>query len=132
MIEKENSSKALRLLAYAYKELKNEKMSEDDLIFQGLVGEIDPPRKDVKESIELCKSAHIKPIMITGDSLNTAIAIAKDSGILTNEEEAITGEELDQLSEEELYQNIDKYCVYARVSPMNKLAIVNAWKNMIK
>lgn len=82
----------------------------------------------MKESIELCKSAHIKPIMITGDSLNTAIAIAKDSGILTNEEEAITGEELDQLSEEELYQNIDKYCVYARVSPMNKLAIVNAWK----
>ena len=128
LVEKENSSKALRLLAYAYKELKNEKMSEDDLIFQGLVGEIDPPRKDVKESIELCKSAHIKPIMITGDSLNTAIAIAKDSGILTNEEEAITGEELDQLSEEELYQNIDKYCVYARVSPMNKLAIVNAWK----
>ena len=66
--------------------------------------------------------------MITGDSLNTAIAIAKEIGILTNEKEAITGSELDKLTEEELYQNINRYRVYARVSPMNKLSIVNAWK----
>lgn len=127
-IEKENSSQALRLLAYAYKELENDKIMEEDLIFQGLIGEIDPPRKDVKESIALCKSAHIRPIMITGDSLNTAVAIAKDIGILTSENEAITGEELDKLSEEELFEKIEKYRVYARVSPMNKLAIVKAWK----
>ena len=127
-IEKENSSQALRLLAYAYKELENDKIMEEDLIFQGLIGEIDPPRKDVKESIALCKSAHIRPIMITGDSLNTAVAIAKDIGILTSENEAITGEQLDKLSEEELFEKIEKYRVYARVSPMNKLAIVKAWK----
>lgn len=127
-IEQEKSNQALRLLAFAYKELDNEKIEEKDLIFQGLIGVIDPPRKDVKESIELCKSAHIRPIMITGDSLNTAIAIAKEVGILTNDEEAITGSELDKLSEEELFQNIEKYKVYARVSPMNKLSIVNAWK----
>lgn len=127
-LEKEKSNQALRLLAFAYKEITDEKMEESNLIFQGLIGVIDPPRKDVKESIALCKSAHIKPIMITGDSLNTAIAIAKDIGILTNDDEAIMGSELDKLTDEELFQNIEKYKVYARVSPMNKLSIVNAWK----
>lgn len=127
-VEKEKSNRALRLLAFAYKEIKDNKIEENDLIFEGLTGVIDPPRVDVKESIKLCKKAHIIPIMITGDSLNTAIAIAKDIGILTKEDEAISGMELDKLSEEELYQNIEKYKVYARVSPMNKLSIVNAWK----
>ena len=127
-VEKEKSNRALRLLAFAYKELNNDKMEENNLIFQGLTGVIDPPRDDVKESIELCKSAHIRPIMITGDSLNTAVAIAKDIGILTNDFEAITGKELDKLSDKELEENIEKYKVYARVSPMNKLSIVNAWK----
>ena len=127
-VEKEKSNRALRLLAYAYKELKEDKEEETDLIFQGLTGVIDPPRKDVKESIKLCKSAHIKPIMITGDSLNTAVAIAKDIGILTSKTEAITGSELDKMTSLELEQNIEKYKVYARVSPMNKLAIVKAWK----
>ena len=127
-VEKEKSNRALRLLAYAYKELKEAKEEETDLIFQGLTGVIDPPRKDVKESIKLCKSAHIKPIMITGDSLNTAVAIAKDIGILTSKTEAITGSELDKMTSLELEQNIEKYKVYARVSPMNKLAIVKAWK----
>ena len=127
-IEKEKSSHALRLLTFAYKELKGNEKEEKELIFEGLIGVIDPPRKDVKEAVETCKKAHIKPIMITGDSLNTAVAIAKEIGILTNELEAITGSELDKLTEEELYQNINQYRVYARVSPMNKLSIVNAWK----
>lgn len=127
-IEQDKSNRALRLLAFAYKEIKDDNISENDLIFQGLTGVIDPPRTDVKESIALCKSAHIKPIMITGDSLNTAVAIAKDIDIITSEEEAITGNELDKLSEEELFKNIEKYKVYARVSPMNKLSIVNTWK----
>lgn len=127
-LEKEKSNQALRLLAFAYKEVEDENIAEDNLVFQGLIGVIDPPRKDVKESIALCKTAHIKPIMITGDSLNTAIAIARDIGILTNDEEAINGSELDKLTEEELLENIEKYKVYARVSPMNKLSIVNAWK----
>ena len=124
-IEQDKSNRALRLLTFAYKEIKDDNISENDLIFQGLTGVIDPPRTDVKESIALCKSAHIKPIMITGDSLNTAVAIAKDIDIITSEEEAITGNELDKLSEEELFKNIEKYKVYARVSPMNKLSIVN-------
>ena len=127
-IEKEKSNRALRLLTFAYKELKGNEKEENKLIFEGLIGVIDPPRKDVKEAVETCKKAHIKPIMITGDSLNTAIAIAKEIGILTNEKEAITGSELDKLTEEELYQNINRYRVYARVSPLNKLSIVNAWK----
>ena len=127
-IEQDKSNRALRLLTFAYKEIKDDNISENDLIFQGLTGVIDPPRTDVKESIALCKSAHIKPIMITGDSLNTAVAIAKDIDIITSEEEAITGNELDKLSEEELFKNIEKYKVYARVSPMNKLSIVNTWK----
>ena len=126
-IEKEKSGKALRLLAFAYKKVK-ENVQEEELIFQGFTGVIDPPRKDVKASIELCKKAHIRPIMITGDSLNTAIAIGREIGILENKEEAITGSELDKLTEKELYQNIYKYKVYARVSPMNKLSIVKAWK----
>lgn len=127
-IEEEKSSHALRLLAFAYKELKGNEKEEKDLIFEGLIGVIDPPRVDVKESVEMCKKAHIKPIMITGDSLNTAIAIAKEIGILTKEEQAITGSVLDKLTEDELFKNISKYTVYARVSPMNKLSIVNAWK----
>ena len=127
-IEQDKSDRSLRLLAFAYKELTDDILEEKDLIFQGLIGVIDPPRKDVKEAIETCKQAHIRPIMITGDSLNTAIAIAKDIGIIASPEEAITGSELDKLSEEELFQNIEKYNVYARVSPMNKLSIVKSWK----
>ena len=131
-IEIYESNKAYRVLAYAYKKLnKDYKINndlEDDLIFVGMTAMIDPPRSDVKESISLCKKAHIKPVMITGDSLSTAIAIAKEVGILENEEEAITGFELDKMSEEELINSVHKYSVYARVSPINKLSIVNAWK----
>ena len=131
-IEINEAKKAYRILAYAYKKLNEDYILnsnlEDDLIFVGMTAMIDPPRTDVKEAIAECKKAHIKPIMITGDSLSTAISIAKEVGILTNEDEAITGSELDKMSEKELKKNVLKYTVYARVSPTNKLAIVNAWK----
>ena len=127
-LEQTKSNQALRLLAYAYKKADSRKLTESDLVFQGLIGVIDPPRNDVKEAISLCKRAHIIPVMITGDSLNTAKAIAREVGILNNDREAVSGKELDKLSEEELYQNVLKYRVYARVSPINKLNIVNAWK----
>ena len=131
-IEGEESKKAYRILAFAYKQLEknyiiNDK-TEEDLIFLGLVSMIDPPRNDVKNSIELCKRANIKPIMITGDSLNTACAIAREIGILENEKEAILGIELDKMSFETLKKNVEKYSVFARVSPTNKLDIVNALK----
>lgn len=131
-IEKQESNQAYRVLAYAYKQI-NESYSldeslENNLIFVGMTSMIDPPRPDVKKSINECEKAHIKPIMITGDSLSTAITIAKEIGILNDDSEAITGEYLDRISQQELIKNVNKYCVYARVSPMNKLAIVNAWK----
>ncbi len=131
-IETEESDKAYRVLAYAYKYLNDDYECninlENDLIFVGMSSMIDPPRKDVKEAIKTCKKANIRPIMITGDSLATAKAIAKDIGILTNDDEAITGIEIDKMSDDELLNNIHKYSVYARVSPTNKLSIVNAWK----
>jgi Ca2+-transporting ATPase len=131
-VEIQESNKAYRILAYAYKKLdKDYKLSnslENDLIFVGMTAMIDPPRVDVKEAIEACKLAHIKPVMITGDSLSTAKVIAREIGILNNDEEAILGSDIDKMSNEELKKNVNKYSVYARVSPANKLAIVNAWK----
>lgn len=129
--EKELSNKAYRILAFAFKEIKSEynlDNLENDLIFVGMSLMIDPPRLDVKESINECKLANIKPIMITGDSLDTAIAISKEIGILNDRSEAITGIEIDKLSKEELKEKVKNYSVYARVSPINKLQIVNAWK----
>lgn len=131
-IERQESNQAYRVLAYAYKQI-NESYSldeslENNLIFVGMTSMIDPPRPDVKKAINECEKAHIKPIMITGDSLSTAISIAKEIGILNDDSEAITGEYLDRISQQGLIKNVNKYCVYARVSPMNKLAIVNAWK----
>ena len=126
------SNKAYRVLAYAYKKLEDsyklDESLENDLIFIGLTSMIDPPRLDVKEAIECCKIARIKPVMITGDSLETAKKIASEVGILDNDSEAITGSELDLMTEEELKDKVKKYSVYARVSPMNKLSIVKAWK----
>ncbi len=131
-IESMESSKAYRVLAYAYKELNQDynvnKIMEKNLIFVGMTMMIDPPRNDVKKAIALCKDAHIKPIMITGDSLKTATSIAKEIGILENDNEAIIGEELDKMSNEELKINVNNYSVYARVSPINKLSIVKAFK----
>ena len=133
--QNENMAKsALRVLAMAYKELdykptdEEVKELENDLIYIGMVGMIDPPRLEAKEAVEKCKSAGIKPVMITGDHKITAIAIAKSLGILENENEAISGAELEKMTDEELVQNVRKYSVYARVSPEHKVRIVRAWQ----
>ncbi len=125
---------ALRVLAMAYKRIQSipEDLSpsnvERDLIFVGLVGMIDPPRVEVKDSVRICREAGIRPIMITGDHRDTATAIAKELNIITSEREVLTGPQLDQLSEQQLQKVISKYSVYARVSPEHKVKIVNAWK----
>lgn len=130
----EMAKNALRVLAMAYKELDHEptdeemKNIESDLIFVGMVGMIDPPREEVKVAVEKCKTAGIKTVMITGDHKITAVAIAKALGILENEDEAITGSELEEMSDEDLTKNIRKYSVYARVSPEHKVRIVKAWQ----
>lgn len=125
---------ALRVLAMGYKELNHEPTEEDmaslenDLIYIGMVGMIDPPREEVKLAVHKCKTAGIKTVMITGDHKITAIAIAKALGILENESEALTGSELEEMTDEELTKNIRKYSVYARVSPEHKVRIVKAWQ----
>ena len=127
------AKEALRVLAFAYKPIKkDEKMEEEDLIFIGLVGMIDAPRKEAKKAVERCFNAGMIPVMITGDNIDTACAIAKELGILNDEKEAITGVELDNMSDEEFKKNVLKYRVYARVSPENKIRIVKAWKNQGK
>lgn len=132
-IESQESSKTYRVLAFAYKESESiPKINtnlETDLTFLGLVAMVDSPRPDVKPAINACRLAGIRPIMITGDSSATATAIAKEVGIISNNEEVITGSELDDMGDDALAKNIEKYSVYARVSPINKLSIVNAWKS---
>ena len=131
----EMAKSALRVLACAYKVIDHEptdeemKNIENDLIFLGMCGMIDPPRPEVKVAVQKCKSAGIKTVMITGDHKITAIAIAKELGILENDDEALTGQELEKISDEDLTKNIRKYSVYARVSPEHKVRIVKAWKN---
>ena len=129
------AKEALRVLAYGYKiidklpETDEERNSlESDLTFIGLTGMIDPPREEAKIAVSKCKSAGIKTVMITGDHKITATAIAKQLGILENEDEAITGAELEKMSDEDLTKNIRKYSVYARVSPEHKVRIVRAWQ----
>ena len=128
------ASDALRVLAMAYKILDHEptddemKNMESDLIYVGMVGMIDPPREEVKVAVEKCKSAGIKTVMITGDHKSTAVAIAKDLGILCEGDKAITGSELEEMSDEELIKNVRHYAVYARVSPEHKVRIVKAWQ----
>ncbi len=122
---------ALRVLAFAYKELDHRPSKdelENNLTYVGLYGMIDPPREEAKHAVEKCKEAGIKTVMITGDHKITAIAIAKKLGILGNDEEAITGTELNQMSDEELEKNISKFSVYARVAPEHKVRIVKAWQ----
>ena len=127
------SKNALRTLGFAYKKLdyvpkdiKELEKEENNLSFAGILGMIDPPRKSVKESVALCKNAGIRPIMITGDSIDTATAIAKDVGIITSDNEAILGSELDKYNDKELEDIVKKYSVYARVNPTHKEKIVFA------
>lgn len=125
---------ALRVLGFAYKEIdhvpSNEEMKdiESHLTYVGMVGMIDPPREEAKQAVEKCKTAGIKTVMITGDHKITATAIAKQLGILEDESEAITGSELEKMSDEDLIKNIRNYSVYARVAPEHKVRIVRAWQ----
>ena len=136
-IEKINSNmaeNALRVIAVAYCPLNeiprniNSENVENNLIFVGLIGMIDPPREGVKEAVHTCKKAGIKTVMITGDHILTAKAIAKDLGILGNNDLAITGQELDMINQKTLEKNIMKYSVFARVSPEHKVRIVEAFQ----
>lgn len=124
------SENGLRVLAFAYKESDEELStdSEKDLTFIGLVSEMDPPRKESVAAVARAKEAGIRTVMITGDHKVTAVAIAKKIGIFTDGDLALTGLELDALSDKELDQQIEKVAVYARVSPENKIRIVNAWQ----
>jgi len=128
------AKEALRVLACGYKEIDHKPTKqemeniESNLTFIGMVGMIDPPREEAKRAVEKCKTAGIKTVMITGDHKITATAIAKKLGILENEDEAITGIELQKMSQEELEKNVRNYSVYARVSPEHKVRIVKAWQ----
>ncbi|MBQ9118821.1 MAG: cation-translocating P-type ATPase [Lachnospiraceae bacterium] len=133
-INEEMSSNALRVLAIAYKELTKlpEQITsaelEKDLTLMGMVGMIDPPRPEAKVAVATCRKAGIKPVMITGDHVVTASAIARELGILEPKDKAITGAELDALTDSELDAQIENIAVYARVSPENKIRIVKAWQ----
>lgn len=128
------ADKALRTLAAAmrvYKELPEDTQPEgleQDLVFIGLCGMIDPVRDEVRDAISECRQAGIRPIMITGDHRDTAVAIAMNLGIIQSPDEAITGAELDKISEEDFLQAVQKYSVYARVQPEHKVRIVKAWQ----
>ncbi len=133
-ITDEMSADALRVLAVAYKEIDTVPQNptsdelENGLTFMGLVGMIDPPRPEAKDAVAVCRKAGIKPVMITGDHVVTASAIAKELGILGDGDKAITGAELDAMSDEELDLCVKDISVYARVSPENKIRIVKAWQ----
>ena len=128
------ADKALRVLCAAYREYDEKPASfepeelEKDLIFIGVVGMIDPCRPEVYDAIKECREAGIRPIMITGDHKDTAVAIGRDLGIITDESEAVVGAELDKYTDEELVEVVTRYSVYARVQPEHKTRIVRAWK----
>ncbi|MBY9009983.1 MAG: cation-translocating P-type ATPase [Candidatus Lokiarchaeota archaeon] len=132
------TNQALRVLALASKKIESseiqndendEKLLENDLIFLGLVGMIDPPRSEVIQAVEICKQVEIKTVMITGDHKSTALAIAKEIGIYHEGDLVLTGEDLEKISDEQLETDVEKISVYARVSPLHKLKIVKAWKS---
>ncbi len=133
-ITEEMSQNALRVLAVGYKEIDSipetltSKELENGLAFMGLVGMIDPPRPEAKIAVATCRRAGIKPVMITGDHVVTASAIAKELGILEDGDKAITGAQLDAMTDSELDSEVEKISVYARVSPENKIRIVKAWQ----
>ncbi|AKF41134.1 cation transporter [Mycoplasmopsis canis] len=128
------SNNAYRVIAVAYKEVSKDKKTleiddENNLTFLGIIGMIDPARSGVKESIDEALGAGIKPIMITGDHLTTAVAIAKELGIYKEGDLAITGAQLSKMSDEELFNTVEKISVYARVNPSDKLRIVKSWQS---
>jgi Ca2+-transporting ATPase len=127
----EMSNKALRCIAAAYKEsgVVKSKSVESNLIFVGVAGIIDPPRKEVKDAVLKCRIAGIRPVMITGDHKNTAFAIGRELDICSDISHVITGEELDKFSDKELEEKVDKLSIFARVSPNHKLRIVRAFKS---
>ena len=131
--EKKMSKKAYKVLACCYKEIEKKKEynfeDENDFILVGLVGLIDPPKDSVKEAVEKCLSAHLKPIMITGDSLTTAMAVAKDVGIASRDSQGIEGKRLDGLTDDQLVSFVKKYTVFARVTPDHKVRIVRAFQS---
>ena len=132
---KEFADRALRVLACGYKQLscvpedQSPDNIENELVFCGLVGMLAPVRPEVKAAIEECRGAGIRPIMITGDHKDTAVAIALELGIIKDKSEAITGAELDDISDEDFKEKVTQYSVYARVQPEHKVRIVNAWKS---
>ncbi len=133
-ITEQMSENALRVLAVGYKEIEaipevlTSEELESDLYFMGLVGMIDPPRPEAKAAVATCRRAGIKPVMITGDHVVTASAIARELGILEEGDKAITGTELDAMTDSEFDSVIESISVYARVSPENKIRIVKAWQ----
>ena len=124
-IEKEQSAKSLRLLAFAYKD-EDIDNPEVDMIFLGLIGMMDPPRDTVSNAIHICQESGIKPIMITGDSINTATAIAKQVGIIDVDDKSIEGKIVEKMTDDELLEAVKRYQVYARITPNSKLRIVEA------
>lgn len=130
--EKAMSKKAYKVLAFAYKEIDKKKeyteQDEQDLILVGLAGLIDPPKDGVKEAVKICKKAKIRPIMITGDSLDTALAVAIEIGMAKDDDDAVEGKAIDGLNDDELRSFVKKYTVFARVTPEHKVRIVRAFQ----
>ena len=134
-IQRRNSamaSKALRVLAFAFRENPqwvDGQYQEDQLVFAGLVGMIDPPRTEAKLAVEECHRAGVRPVMITGDHPETALAIGRELKFATDSDVAVTGQQLNEMSEEQLLRQVDQIPIYARVSAAHKLRVVNAWKS---
>ena len=128
-IEKDQSARSLRLLAFAFKSNDVDE-AETNMIFLGLIGMMDPPRESVENAISICHKAGLKPIMITGDSINTAIAIAKSVNIIDDDNKAIEGYKVDKMNDQELLDAVKNYQVYARITPNTKLRIVEALQSL--
>ncbi len=124
----EMTSRALRVLAVAYRDTANSTAAEEQFVFLGLIGIEDPPRPEAAQAVAVCREAGIIPVMITGDHANTAAAVAKQVGILSKSDRVLTGTELSAMSQEDLEKNVEHYSVYARVTPEHKVRIVRAWQ----
>ena len=124
----EMSKKALRVLAFAIKDVQGQELEENNLTFVGLVGMMDPPRKEIAHAVKKCRQAGMRAVMITGDHKDTALAVAKEIGLAKNEEQVLCGWQLDEMSDDELNEKIENIAVFARVSPQNKVRIVQALK----